>query len=196
MFSFSGKGTNSKSFGVNLPVGTGSKALSEEISSVSKKFVDVNEKYRSEMSKYKKIADFNKKLSASYISNIHAMVDISKLLNDYAGFFSMLKEEINKTDGNIGSLTADEIQYIESITKAKIEAFSSSFMQQSDKVKDLYKKYGQESEAKNLSNAQEQLQEAIQAAGLTYDDVSKVVARGGASKKGAKKGKGKAKPKH
>jgi hypothetical protein len=192
------KPNTSKSFGA-LAVGTDNKALSEEIQGVGKKFGDVNEKYRTEMAKYKKIADFNKKLSASYIANIHAMVDVSKLLNEYASFFALLKEEINKADGSIGTLTAEEIQYIESLTKSKIENFSSSFIEQSNKVKDLYGKFNQTSQAQALEKAQAQMSEAIEAAGIAYEDISKTITKGGARRKSASKAKAprkKAAPKH
>ncbi len=173
----------SVSFGANLPVGN--KALSAEISEVGQKFVKTNTKYRTEIDKYKKIAEFNKKLSSSYIANIHAIVDVSKLLNDYALFFNILKEEINKTEGQIGTLQASDIQYLENLTKAKMDEFSSKFIEQSEKVRGLYTKYGQEEEAKTISSAQEQLKNTVTNAGITYQSLlnSTKPAAGGASNK-------------
>lgn len=173
----------SVSFGANLPVGN--KALSAEISEVGQKFVKTNTKYRTEIDKYKKIAEFNKKLSSSYIANIHAIVDVSKLLNDYALFFNILKEEINKTEGQIGTLQASDIQYLENLTKAKMDEFSSKFIEQSEKVRGLYTKYGQEEEAKTISSAQEQLKNTVTNAGITYQSLlnSTKSSAGGASKK-------------
>ena len=161
--------STSVSFGANLPVGN--KALSAEISEVGQKFVKTNKKYRDEIDKYKKIADFNKKLSSSYIANVHAIIDVSKLLNDYALFFNILKEEINKTEGQIGTLQSSDIQYLENLTKAKMEEFSHKFIEQSEKVRGLYTKYGQESEAKTISSAQEQLKNTISNAGVTYNSL-------------------------
>jgi hypothetical protein len=156
----------SVSFGANLPVGN--KALSTEISEVGQKFVKTNTKYRTEIDKYKKIAEFNKKLSSSYIANIHAIVDVSKLLNDYALFFNILKEEINKTEGQIGTLETSDIQYLENLTKAKMDEFSNKFIEQSEKVRSLYAKYGQTEEAKTISSAQEKIKTTLTNAEITY----------------------------
>lgn len=170
------------SFGANLPVGN--KALSAEISEVGQKFVKTNTKYRTEIDKYKKIAEFNKKLSSSYIANIHAVIDVSKLLNDYALFFNILKEEINKTEGQIGTLQTADIQYLENLTKAKLDEFSNKFIEQSEKVRGLYSKYGQEEEAKTISSAQEQLKNTVTNAGITYQSLlnSTSATTGGAKK--------------
>lgn len=159
----------SVSFGANLPVGN--KALSAEISEVGQKFVKTNKKYRDEIDKYKKIADFNKKLSGSYIANVHAMIDVSKLLNDYAMFFNLLKDEILKTEGQIGSLKSEDIQYLENLTKAKMEEFSNRFIEQSDKVKTLYTKYGQQEEVKTIVSAQESIKGVVSNAGITYQSL-------------------------
>lgn len=157
------------SFGANLPIGN--KALSAEISNVGDKFSKTNEKYRNEINKYKRIADFNKKLSVSYIANIHAMIDVSKLLNDYALFFNLLKDEIMKTDGQIGSLKAEDIQYLESLTKAKIDEFSNSFTANAEKVKKLYIHYDQQSEVKTIEEAQVSMTNLITDANVTYKNL-------------------------
>jgi len=167
--SANGAKSTSVSFGANLPVGN--KALSAEISEVGQKFVKTNKKYRDEIDKYKKIAEFNKKLSSSYIANVHAIIDVSKLLNDYALFFNILKEEISKTEGQIGTLQASDIQYLENLTKAKMEEFSNKFIDQSDKVRGLYTKYGQETEAKMITSAQEQLKSTVSNASTTYNSL-------------------------
>lgn len=184
------------SFGANLPVGN--KALSAEISEVGQKFVKTNKKYRDEIDKYKKIAEFNKKLSSSYIANVSAMIDVSKLLNDYAMFFNILKDEINKTEGQIGSLQASDIQYIEALTKAKMEEFTTRFIEQSDKVKTLYSKYGQEEEAKVLGSAQESIKGVMNNAGVTYQSLvnaTKTTQTGGRRKKATSKKSTKSKAK-
>ena len=142
-------------FGVNLT--TNNKAFSSEISNVSKKFVSTNKKYRDELAKYKKIAEFNKQLTNAYITNFKVMVDVSKLLTDYSSFFHVLKEEVAKTEGQIGTLQASEVQHIENLTKEKLGEFGNIFMDQSEKVKALYTKYGQEEQIKGINNSQESL---------------------------------------
>jgi hypothetical protein len=173
----------SASFGANIPVGN--KALSAEISEAGQKFVKANKKYRDEIDKYKKIAEFNKKLSTSYIENVHAMIDVSKLLNDYALFFNLLKEEIAKTEGQIGTLQASDIAYLENLTKSKMEEFSNRFIEESNKVKALYDKYGQDAEAKTISTAQEDIKGIVGNATTTYSDIVELTrpTQGGRSRK-------------
>lgn len=171
----------SVSFGANLPIGN--KALSAEITEVGQKFVKTNKKYRDEIDKYKKIADLNKKLSSSYIANIHAMVDVSKLLNDYAFFFNLLKDEIATTEGQIGTLKQEDIQYLENLTKAKMDEFSNRFMEQSDKVKILYNKYGQNEEVQRIASAQETFKGTIGDVSTTYQSLVNATMQGGKKSK-------------
>jgi hypothetical protein len=156
-------------FGVNLT--TNNKAFSSEISNVSKKFVSTNKKYRDEIAKYKKIVEFNKQLTSAYITNFKVMVDVSKLLTDYSAFFHVLKEEVAKTEGQIGTLQASEVQHIEDMTKDKLGEFSNIFMDQSEKVKALYTKYGQEEQIKGINNAQESMKIVMENASNTLRQV-------------------------
>lgn len=158
--------SNTGSIGVNLNIDN--KGLSLELDEVKGKISKTNQKYRDEIDKYKKIADFNKKLTSSYITNINTMVDVSKLLVNYAAFFAFLKDELAKTDNTIGSLTTEDIQYLESLTKAKMEQFSNNFADQANKIKVLYNKYGQQEEAARITTAQENIKATIENAGTTY----------------------------
>ena len=164
---FGSKDSSSKAtLGANLNIDN--KGLSVEMDVVKQKISKTNQKYRDEIEKYKKIADFNKKLTSSYINNINAMVDVSKLLNNYVAFFNFLKDELAKTENTIGSLTTEDIQYLESLTKAKMEEFSNRFMDQSEKIKVLYTKYNQQDEAARISSAQENIKSTMDNASATY----------------------------
>jgi hypothetical protein len=164
---FGSKDASSKAtLGANLNIDN--KGLSVEMDVVKQKISKTNQKYRDEIEKYKKIADFNKKLTSSYINNINAMVDVSKLLNNYVAFFNFLKDELAKTENTIGSLTTEDIQYLESLTKAKMEEFSNRFMDQSEKIKVLYTKYNQQDEAARISSAQENIKSTMDNASATY----------------------------
>lgn len=183
MFLFPSK-SKSASFGANLPIG--SKGLSSEINEVGEKFTKTSKNIKSEIEKYKKINEFNKKLSASYVNNMHVMVDVSKLLNDYAQFFNLLKTQLDNM-GDIGHLKQEDIAYLENLTRAKMESFASDFIKQSDNVKSLYEKYGQNKEAEKLSSAQQSLRSVIDNADLTYSDLKELVKGGGKKKKTYKK---------
>lgn len=167
-------------FGVNLT--TNNKGLSSEISNVSKKFVSTNEKYRNQIAKYKKIAELNKQLTSSYITNFKVMVDVSKLLTDYAAFFHVLKEEVAKTEGQVGTLQANEVQHIEDLTKEKLGKFTDIFVEQSQKVKELYKKYGQEDQIKGIDSAQESFNNIMTLSANTLKEVAPPVEKKGGRK--------------
>ena len=178
---------NKQQFGVNLT--TNSKAFSGELSNVSDKFVRTNKKYRDEIAKYKKIAELNKQLTAAYKTNLNVMIDVSKLLTDYSAFFHVLKEEVIKTEGQIGTLQASEVQHIEDLTKEKLGQVSNSFMDQSEKVKQLLSKYGQEEQIKSINSAQESMNNVMASSGNTWKAITapNTAAKGGRSKAYKKK---------
>jgi len=162
------KESNSKSFGTNLSVD--GKSVSAEISSVGDHVIKTNKKYLTEINKYKKIADFNKKLSDSYSANMYAMIDVSKLLNDYVQFFNILKEEMSKMD-HLGILKAEDVAYLESLTKSKMEEFTNSFMKESDKVRILYEKFGQDTEMRHINKARDSMKNVMGNATVTYKEL-------------------------
>lgn len=146
----------SPSLGANISVDN--KSLSKEIVSIGDKVVSANKKYLSEIEKYKKLVDFNKKLSSSYIGNLKVMVDVSKLLNDYATLFEILKNELSKTEQQVGTLTGKDVEHLAELTRAKLEQFNILFTGQSKKVKELYVKYDQQEERARVEAAEESLQ--------------------------------------
>ena len=154
------------SFGANMSLEN--KSLSKELVDIGDKFVSTNKKYVSEIEKYKKIVEFNKRLSNSYIGNLKVMVDVSKLLNDYATLFEMLKQEISKTEQHVGTLTSKDIEYLADLTRAKLEQFNQVFVGQSKKVKDIYIKYDQGDEANRITQAEESIKNVM-------DDASKTI---------------------
>jgi hypothetical protein len=170
-------------FGVNLT--TNNKAFSGELSNFGQQFVNTNKKYQNEMAKYKRIAEFNKQLTTAYTKNLRVMVDISKLLTDYSAFFHVLKEEIGKTEGQIGTLQASEVQHIENLTKEKLGEFGTIFQDQTEKVKALYAKYGQEDARNKVTELQESLNNVTTNAANTYKFIAN--AKGGRPKKALKK---------
>jgi hypothetical protein len=157
-------------FGVNLPVNN--KSLSAEINDVSESFIKTNKNYRDEINKYKQIANFNKNLSKSYIANVTAMIDVSKLLNDYSIFFDILKNEISNTSNSVGSIDAQEIDYLKNLTKDKLDELINVFKTQTDKVKTIYKKFGQMDELNTIESAQNLMSAVSDNAKTTYSSLT------------------------
>ena len=167
---FNNKPASNTSFGTSLPIN--SKSLSAEINEVGEKFIKTNNKYRTEIEKYRKIAAFNKNLSKSYITNITAMIDVSKLLNDYSVFFNILKTEIENTNNNLTTIKPEEIEYLKSLTDDKLEQLLTVFKTQTDKVKDIYKKFGQTDEYNTIDAAQNLISSLPVSAKTTYSTLT------------------------
>ena len=153
---FSNQKRTEPSLGVNMSLQN--KSMSKEIVEIGDKFVSTNKKYMNEIEKYKKVVEFNKKLSTSYIGNLKVMVDVSKLLNDYATLFELLKKELEKTEQSVGTLTNKDIEHLADLTRAKLEEFNEVFTGQSKKVKELYVKYDQHEERARVEAAEQSIQ--------------------------------------
>lgn len=170
MFNSLFKPQKENSFGINIPVNN--KSLSAEINEVGEKFIKTNKSYREEIEKYKKIAAFNKTLSKSYITNITAMIDVSKLLNEYSLFFDILKNEINETNNSLGSIDKNDIEYLKNLTKDRLDQLINVFKLQTNKVKGLYEKFGQVNELDNIKAAQILMDGVSNSANVTYSSIN------------------------
>lgn len=192
----------SSSLGLNL---SANNTINEELSSVTNKIRRTNKKYTDEITKYKEIAAFNKKLSASYMQNLQAMVDVSKLLEQYAHIFYVLREETEKLEKALGmDFNIQDFQYLENMTKDKMEELNRNFFKETETLKKIYEKYGKASELVALNNAQSMVASTTVNASTTFkklvdlDVESKRTAQqetllrqGGKSKKAAPRNKAK-----
>lgn len=142
------------SFGLKV---NASKFKAVELKDMDDKFKVTSEKLGSEISKYKKVASLNKKLTESYLLNYKAMIDISKLLNDYAEIFNRLKEVLSKY--NEIEISPVDLKHLEEITRAQMDKINTEFSQHSTKIKNLYSKYGLEDELGKLNTVDLQARE-------------------------------------
>jgi len=154
------------SLGVNL----GAKnAVGAELEDVTKTIKNTSRKYTTEITKYKEIAAFNKKLSESYVQNLQAMVDVSRLLEQYAHVFYVLREEIEKMEKALGiELNVKDFQYLENMTKDHMLDLTNKFNKESDDLKKLFEKYGKKDEYNHVDNAQKLMNLSVTNAGDTY----------------------------
>lgn len=158
------------SFGANLPIGT--KALASKVKDVSDRLTQSHKKYRSEIEKYKQIAEFNKKLSSSYLANLDAMLDVSTLLNEYTEFFDKLVDALNQSDATIDELSLKDIAYLRDLTKDKLDDFSTKFTKETKKAIDLFTQFEEPVKAKHVERAQESLASTITNAGVVLEKVT------------------------
>lgn len=152
-------------FGVELS--TGNRGLASELHQAGTELKTTSKKVRQALGDYKNYQELYKITSRSYYANLSAMLDVSKMLNDYASFFNILREEISKTTGVLGTLQPTDIEYLENLTKEKMAQFSQSFITETNKVKGIYQKFGQNDELSRIQSAQEAMQSTNDAASLT-----------------------------
>lgn len=180
-----GKNDPQKTMGINLT--SNNKPLSHEIDDIGNRFMKNNRKTKQELTKYKQVAELNKKLSYSYRQNLIVMVDISKLLNSYAAFFDLLRNELEKNERELPGFELRDVEHIESMTRDKMQQFTQSFLQQSEKIKNLYRKYGQNDEAARIANLETSLGDINRDAETALRFIRAPNVSGGGKKKVSKK---------
>ncbi len=172
--------SDEKTLGVNL----GSKEnIKAEIDRMQGSIVKTSKTYQDNITKYKEIAKLNQQLTRSYVANLKVIADVSELLNSYSGVFISLKSEFGKMEEALGKpLNITDFEYLQSITRGKIDALNIEFMKQTDGLKKLYSQYGKPEELNRILVAQGDIQKVIDNASKTYVDVTKDLQAGGKKK--------------
>lgn len=184
-FFFGGpKQQQSNSFGYRL---SGTAGLPADLESMKGNIITANKKYREELTKYREIAKFNQQLSNSFIKNLEAMVDVSRVLNYYVEIFSLFKDEFEKNEALIGtSLKTSDIGYLEKLTRGKIDDLNNKFMTETEKLKKMYSSFGKTAEVTRVSEAQDSLRSTAEGANQVYNAVRRVDQQGMMSVGGGK----------
>jgi len=164
----------SASLGINIGR-SDPKNISQEIEQVTKQIQRTNKKYTDEITKYKEIAKFNQKLTQSYVQNLQVIVDVSKLLEQYANVFYVLREETEKLEKSLGmQFNIDDFRYLERLTADKMMELNKTFMKETTDLKTLYEKYGKADEAKTIADAQTLMETATNESKETFDRVAEL----------------------
>lgn len=177
-----------KTLGVTL----GSKDnIKAEIDKMQGSIVKTSKTYQDNLKKYKEIAKLNQQLTRSYVANLKVIADVSELLNSYSGVFVSLKSEFGKMEEALGKpLDITDFEYLQSITKSRIDDLNTEFVKQTDGLKKLYAQYGKPEELNRILVAQGDIQRVIENASKTYESVTKDLPQAGgkvAAKRGKKK---------
>jgi hypothetical protein len=107
------------------------------------------------------------------MANLKVIVDVSELLNSYASVFTSLKTEFGKMDSALGKgLDLTDFEYLQNLTKSKIDDLNNQFSKQSEGLKKLYTMYGKPEELNRVIVAQAELQKMIDSAGETYQNLA------------------------
>lgn len=171
-----------KTLGVTL----GSKDnIKAEIDRMQGSIVKTSKTYQDNLKKYKEIAKLNQQLTKSYVANLKVIADVSELLNSYSGVFVSLKSEFGKMEEALGKpLDITDFEYLQSMTKSKIDDLNTEFIKQTDGLKKLYAQYGKPEELNRILVAQGDIKKVIENASRTYDNVMKdLPQKGGKAKK-------------
>jgi hypothetical protein len=81
------------------------------------------------------------KLATAYVHNYSTMIDITGLLNQFAGFFKTMKDILKQSNIQLDQLNSDAFQNIERLTRQEMDRYSTRFYEQSQKVQKLFQDY-------------------------------------------------------
>lgn len=171
-----GNQKQSNSFGYKL---SGNSGLPADLESMKGNIVTANKKYREELTKYKELAKFNQQISSSFMKNLEAMVDVSRVLNYYVEIFTLFKQEFEKNEALLGSsLKSTDLGYLEKLTRGKVDDLNNKFMNETEKLKKMYSSFGKTAEADRVIEAQNSLRSVSEAATQSYNVVRRVEQQG------------------
>lgn len=126
----------SSSFGYNIEK-TDSAAT---MNNVKSRMAVNTTKYIGELNKYREVAEFNKKISKSYVANLTVMVDVSKMLNMYVETIEFIKSQIKRAEDALGRpLDVGDLDHLTMLTKNNISVLYNQFIGETDKLKRLFK---------------------------------------------------------
>jgi len=139
--------------------------------------------------KLKSITDINNKLAQSYDVSLRIIVDVSKLLNQYIGFFNEIDVLLAKLDSAMtDNLTGDYIKYINRLTSENIDKMTTEFKSQLNTIVPLFDKNNIPS--KNLtqySGLLDQINREAKDAVVRMESTPSPVVTGGRKPRGRKK---------
>lgn len=139
--------------------------------------------------KLKSITDINNKLAQSYDVSLRIIVDVSKLLNQYIGFFNEIDVLLAKLDTAMtDNLTGDYIKYINRLTSENIDKMTTEFKSQLNTIVPLFDKNNIPS--KNLteySGLLDQINREAKDAVVRMERTPPLVVTGGRKPRGRKK---------
>jgi hypothetical protein len=138
-----------------------------KLDEIDKKLSGTNDKIQAEMRKYKQIAQLNKKLTESYLTNYYAMIDVSKLLKDYAEIFDKLSAVLKKYEQI--EISPIDMEHLKSITRSKLDELTGEFNKQSSTIKSLYSKYNMSTELNKISTVDPQTKELASVVNATME---------------------------
>jgi hypothetical protein len=169
-------------------------SIKAEIDKMQGSIVKTSKTYQDNIKKYKEIARLNQQLTKSYVANLKVIADVSELLNSYSSVFSSLKTEFGKMEGALGKpLDISDFDYLQSLTRSKIDTLNTEFIKQTDGLKKLYAQYGRAEELNRIIVAQGDIQKIITDATQTYKGIEQEYQQGGKRLKKRKPNKPKAK---
>jgi hypothetical protein len=168
---------NEKTLGTTLG---SQESIQAEIDKMQGSIVKTSKTYQDNIKKYKEIARLNQQLTKSYVANLKVITDVSELLNSYTNVFASLKTEFGKMEDALGKpLDISDFEYLQSLTRSKIDSLNTEFIKQTDGLKKLYAQYGKAEELNRIIVAQGDIQKVITNSTQSYKDIDAQFQKGG-----------------
>lgn len=160
------------SFGYKI---IGTNGLPSDLEGMKGNIIRTSKRYREELSKYRELHEFNKQVSSGYQKSLEVMVDMSRFLNYYVEIFNILKVEFEKNEKMLGpSLKIADINYLERLTRGKIDELNQRFMAESERLKKMYSENGRSEEANRITETQRNMIATTEAADRTMTNFQRI----------------------
>lgn len=129
----------------------------DEMRTATGSLQESNKRVKDQVTKYREIARFNKKISTSYYENLKVVIDISKLLHMHVQMFEDLKRSVDSMQEALGEpIQIADFSYLGHLTKRSLGKLSDDFFKSTDDLRKIYEKFGDTDKAAGISDMQQQ----------------------------------------
>lgn len=135
----------------------GSRNVFDEMRATTAKMAESNGKVKDQVTRYREMARFNKRISTSYYDNLQVVIDVSKLLQAHIEMFEEVKRSVQEMQEALGSpLDIEEFTYLGNLTKDSLNQLSNEFYKSTEDLKSLYVQFGDQDKATKIARMQQQ----------------------------------------
>lgn len=129
-----------------------SENISKHMNDVLDNVDSLRSKYTSSIINYKKVVKFNKTLSDSYESNLVVLIDMSKLLTQYATFLKHLSTVIAEASEEIDGVTFEDLKHMQALAGQQASDIMQIFKENTYNLMQVYSEYNDKERVDTLKN--------------------------------------------
>jgi hypothetical protein len=161
---------------------SGQHTLQEKLVNLKGDLSRTLDKNKTELKQLKDVLAFNKTLSDSYLANLKAVVEMSRMLHVYNDVFEVLRTKFTDLDDELGNgLKQEDFEHIRNLTSDKIAQLNRFFESETKELSKVYKANNRTRELAELEAAMRTHAGAVGDADATY---KRIVAQSGVQSAG------------